>query len=108
MEAMFPGDYISPSSSSFQVASRENQRFHKLLATPPQQFCRDTVNIFGPEDQNHHSNKASLQWPAIVTKQPKVLQTDEFHPKIDSSHKLPMEKKGKIIVGEADESEIES
>jgi len=33
---------------------------------------------------------------------------DEVHPKIDSSHKLPMQKKGKRIVGEANELEIES
>jgi hypothetical protein len=78
------------------------------MAPARQQFCRDTVNIFGPEDQNLHSNKASLQRPATVTKQPKVLQTDEVHPKIDSSHKLPMQKKGKRIVGEAEEPEIES
>jgi hypothetical protein len=66
------------------------------------------MNIFRPEDQNHHSNKASLQRPTTITKQPKVLQKDDVHPKIGSSHKLPMEKKGKRIVGEVDEPEIES
>ena len=64
------------------------------------------MNIFGPEDQNHHSNKASLQRHSIVTKQPKVLQMDEVHPKIDSSHKLLVQKKGKRIVGEAEQPEI--
>jgi hypothetical protein len=49
-----------------------------------------------------------LQRPTIVTKQPKVLQTDEVHPKIDSSHKLPVKKKGKRIVGEVDDPKIES
>jgi hypothetical protein len=46
MEAMFPGDYIVPSSSSFQAASGANQRFDKVLAPTLQQFCRNTVNIF--------------------------------------------------------------
>jgi hypothetical protein len=100
IEPTFPGGYIIPSICSFQPASGANTHFHKLLATTPQQFSRDTVNIFGPEDQNHHSNKASLQRPAKVTKKPKVLPTDEVHPKIDSSHKLPVQKKGKRIVGE--------
>jgi hypothetical protein len=31
---------------------------------------------------------------------------EEVHPKIDSSHKLPMQKKRKIIVGEVEEPEI--
>ena len=108
IEPTFMGGYIIPSIFSFQPMSGANERFHKVLATTPQKFCRDIVNIFGPEDQNHHSNKASLQRPATVTKQPKVLQMDEVHPKIDSSHKILVEKKGKRIVGEADEPGIES
>jgi ribosome assembly protein YihI (activator of Der GTPase) len=79
------------------------------MAPTRQQFCGDTVNIFGREDQNYHSNKASLQRPTTVTKQPKVLQTEEeVHPKIDSSHKLPVEKKEKKNCREAEEPEIES
>ena len=103
---MFMGGYIIPSISSFQATSGANKRFHKLVAPSQQQFYRDIVNIFGPEDHNHHSNKSSLWRPATVTKEPKVLQTNEVHPKIDSYHKLRVQKKGKRIAGEADQPEI--
>jgi hypothetical protein len=54
----FVQGYIIPSNSSFQTSSGENQRSRKLMAATRQQFCGDTVNIFGCEDQNFQWSRA--------------------------------------------------
>ena len=52
IEPTFAEGYIIASNGSFQPSSGENKRSHKLMAPARQQFCGDTVNIFGHEDQN--------------------------------------------------------
>jgi hypothetical protein len=54
-----------------------------------------------------------LQWPTPARKQPIIFQMQEdirTHPrsKIDSSNKLPMRKKMKNVVGQAEEPETEN
>jgi hypothetical protein len=50
--------YIIPSECSFQTSSGENRRSRQLMAATRQQFCGDTVNIFGREDQNFQWSRA--------------------------------------------------
>jgi len=48
----FAQHYIIPSNSSFQTSSGANKCSCKLMAAGRQQFCGDTINILGRQDQN--------------------------------------------------------
>jgi hypothetical protein len=58
IEPTFAEGYIIPSKCSFQASSGANRRSHKLMAPTRQQFCGDTTNIFGCEDQNFQWSRA--------------------------------------------------
>jgi hypothetical protein len=50
--------YIIISKCSFQPSFGANQRSHKPMASARQQFCGDTMNIFGREDHNFKWSRA--------------------------------------------------
>jgi hypothetical protein len=54
----FVEGYIIPSECSFQTSSGENRHSRQLMAATRQQFCRDTVNTFGHDDQNFQWSRA--------------------------------------------------
>jgi hypothetical protein len=54
----FAQGYIIPSNFSFHSSSGENKRSCRLMAAGRQQFCGDTVNIFGHQDQNFQWSRA--------------------------------------------------
>ena len=54
---IFVQRYIIPSNFSFHSLSGANKRSCKLMVAGWQQFCGDTINIFGHQDQNLHWSK---------------------------------------------------
>jgi hypothetical protein len=49
---------LSPPTVHFKHRLETNKHSHKLMAPARQQFCGDTVNIFGREDQNFQWSRA--------------------------------------------------
>jgi hypothetical protein len=55
----FAEDYIISLKCSFQILSGLKECAHQLMAaTTRQQFCEDTLNIFGREDRNFQWSRA--------------------------------------------------
>jgi hypothetical protein len=63
----FAEGYIIPSNSSFQTLSGANELSRKLMVAARQQFCGDTVNIFGLEDHNFQSSRAYSYYSSRFT-----------------------------------------
>ena len=55
---IFAQGYIIPSNFSFHSSSGANKHSCKLMAEGRQQFCGDTMNIFGSKDQNFQWSRA--------------------------------------------------
>ena len=63
----FAESYIMPSNYSFQTSSGENRCSRKLMAATRHQFCGDTVNIFGHEDQKFQWSRAYTYYSSPST-----------------------------------------
>jgi hypothetical protein len=70
----FVEGYIIPSNCSFQTSFGANKHSRKLMETTQQQFCGDTMNIFGHEDQNFQWSKAYSYYSSLFA-QNKVIWT---------------------------------
>jgi hypothetical protein len=78
IKARFAEDYIISLKHSFQILSGLKEHSRQLMAaTTRQQFCRDTLNIFGHEDQNFQWSRA-YSYYSSPSAQKEVIWTSEI------------------------------
>jgi hypothetical protein len=66
--------YIIRSHNSFKPSSTTKKPSHKPMASSPHQFCGDTVNTYGREDQNFDWSRA-FSYYIIPTTENQVIWT---------------------------------